>query len=185
MIPSPIIVGRVVTATIALTCVLIVYDGWTELRLRDAVYVIVGPVLAIFFAHLFSASVVLEMELGRRPTRREWIAKVRFESGFLLLAVPPIAILIILNLAGVSLNDAIRVIIWLEALSLGFWAGLGARRAGLRGRSLVMAVLAGLVVSGIVLGLLVILEPGNRSRTRRLPVPARHCGPHSRLRRRR
>ncbi len=156
----PIIVGRVVTATIALTCVLIVYDGWAELRLRDVIYVIVAPVLAIFIAHVFSASVVLEMELGRRPTRREWITKVHFESGFLFLAVPPVAILIILNLAGVSLNDAIRVIIWLEALSLSFWAGLAAHRAGLRGRSLAMAVVAGLVVSCIVLGLLVVLEPG-------------------------
>ena len=84
MTASPIIVGRVVTATIALTCVLIIYDGWTELRLRDVIYVIVAPVLAIFITHVFSASVALEMELGRRPTRREWITTVRFESGFLL-----------------------------------------------------------------------------------------------------
>ncbi len=160
MTAGPIIVGRVITATIALTCVLIVYDGWADLRLRDVIYVIVAPVLAIFIAHVFSASVVLELELGRRPTRREWITKVRFESGFLLLALPPVAILIILNLAGVSLNDSIRVIIWLEALSLSFWAGLAAHRAGLRGRSLAMAFVAGLVISGIVLGLLVVLEPG-------------------------
>jgi sulfite exporter TauE/SafE len=89
-----------------------------------------------------------------------WITKVRFESRFLLLAVPPVAILIILNLAGLSLTDSIHVVIWLEALSLSFWAGLAAYRAGLRERSLAMAVLAGLVVSGIVPGLLVILEPG-------------------------
>jgi hypothetical protein len=63
----PMIVGRVVTATIALTCVLIVYDGWAKLRLIDVICVIVGPVLAIFIAHVFAASVVQEMELGRRP----------------------------------------------------------------------------------------------------------------------
>ncbi len=161
------VVGRVVTATIALTCVLIVYDGWADLRLRDAIYVVGGPVLTIFIAHVFSASLVLEMELGRRPTRREWITRARFESGFLLVAVPPIAILIILDLAAVSLNDSIQVIIWLEALSLSFWAGLAAYRAGLRGRSLAMAVVAGLVVSGIVLGLLVIPEPGKAAPERR------------------
>jgi hypothetical protein len=157
---NPMIVGRVVTATIALTCVLIVYDGWANLRLIDVIYVIVGPVLAIFIAHVFAASLVQEMELGRRPTRREWIAKVRFESGFLLLAVPPVAILIILNLAALSLSDSIQVIIWLEALSLSFWTGLAAHRAGVRGRSLAMAVVAGLLISSIVLALLVILEPG-------------------------
>jgi len=158
------IVGRVVTATIALTCVLIVYDGWANLRLIDVIYVIVAPVLAIFIAHLFAASLVQEMELGRRPTRREWIAKARFESGFLLLAVPPVAILIILSLAAVSLSDSIQVIIWLEALSLSFWTGLAAHRAGLHGRSLAMAVVAGLLASGIVLALLVILEPGKAAR---------------------
>jgi hypothetical protein len=47
-----------------------------------------------------------------------------------------------------------------------FWAetgrnpGLAAHRAGLHGRSLAMAVVAGLLVSGIVLALPVILEPG-------------------------
>jgi hypothetical protein len=61
---------------------------------------------------------------------------------------------------GVSLTDSIRAIIWLEALSLAFWAGMAARSAGLHGRSLALAVLAGLVVSCVVLALQVIIEPG-------------------------
>jgi hypothetical protein len=44
-------------------------------------------------------------------------------------------------------------------LSLAFWAGIAARSAGLHGRSLALAVLAGLVVSAVVLGLQVIIEP--------------------------
>jgi hypothetical protein len=44
-----------------------------------------------------------------------------------------------------------NAIIWIEALSIGFWAGLAARRAGLHGSSLALAVLAGLIVSAIVL----------------------------------
>jgi len=52
------------------------------------------------------------------------------------------------------------VVIWLEALSLSFWAGLAAHQAGFRGRSLALAVVAGLLISAIVLALLVILEPG-------------------------
>jgi hypothetical protein len=155
-----IIVGRVVTATITLVSVLIVYDGWVNLRLRDAVFIVVGPVLAIFISHVFASSLVQQMELGRRPTRREWMGTVGFESRFLLLAVPPVAILVILDAATVPLSDSIRAIIWLEALSLALWAGIAARSAGLRGRSLVLAVLAGLVVSGVVLGLQVVIEPG-------------------------
>jgi hypothetical protein len=52
------------------------------------------------------------------------------------------------------------VIIWLEALSLSFWAGVAARYAGLRGRSLALSLLGGLVVSAIVLLLQVFLQPG-------------------------
>ncbi len=44
-----------------------------------------------------------------------------------------------------------NAIIWIEALSIGFWAGFAARRAGLHGSSLALAVLAGLIVSAIVL----------------------------------
>jgi hypothetical protein len=43
---------------------------------------------------------------------------------------------------------------------LAFWAGLAAYRAGLRGRSLVLAVIAGLIVGVAVLTLQVFLEAG-------------------------
>ena len=62
--------------------------------------------------------------------------------------------------ASVALTDAIRVVILLEALSLGFWAGLAAWYAGLRGRMLWGSILAGLVISGLVLLLQLILQPG-------------------------
>lgn len=132
----PTIVGRVVTATITLICVLMVYDGWADLRLRDVVCIVVAPVLAVFVSHVFASSLVEHIELGRRPTWHEWMTTVRDESSFLLLAVPPVAILVILELAGVSLGDSIQVISWLEALSLSFWAGLAAHHAGLHGRAL-------------------------------------------------
>jgi hypothetical protein len=91
---------------------------------------------------------------------QEWLANARFESRFLLLAVPPLGVLLVLRGVGVELTDAVQVVIWLEALSLSFWAGLAARYAGLRGRSLVLSVLGGLVVSMIVLLLQVLLQPG-------------------------
>jgi hypothetical protein len=156
----PVVIGRVVTATISLICVLIVYDGWADLRLKDVVLIVVGPVLAVWVSHVFAASLVRHVELGRRLTWHEWIDTVGFESRFLLLAVPPVALLVVLNFFGVSLSDAVRTVIWLEALSLGFWAGLAAHYAGFHGRSLALAVLAGLVLSVLVLGLEVLLEPG-------------------------
>ena len=152
--------GRIVTATVALACVLIVYDGWAPLKPFDVVVVIVGPVIAICTTHIFSGSLVQLIELGRRPTMREWLVTARFELRFLMLAVPPLAVLFVLRLAGVALTDAIRVVIWLEALSLGLWAGLAAWYAGLRGRLLVGSILAGLVMGGLVLLLQLILQPG-------------------------
>jgi len=153
-------IGRVVTATITLVCVLVVYDGWTQLRFLDVVLIILGPIVAIFTSHVFSTTLVLQVELRRRPTRSEWFANARFESRFLLLAVPPLALLLLLDLASVSLPDAVRIVIWMEALSLAFWTGLAAWLVGMRGRPLVLAVLAGLVVAGVVVVLQVALQPG-------------------------
>ena len=156
----PEVIGRIVTATVALVCLLIVYDGWAALKPFDVVLVIVGPVVAICTTHVFSGSLVQMVRLGRRPTMQEWLVSARFESRFLLLAVPPLAVLLVLHLANVALTDAIRVVILLEALSLSFWAGLAAWYAGLRGRLLGLSVFGGLVIGGIVLLLELILVPG-------------------------
>jgi hypothetical protein len=157
---KPPVIGRIVTATITLVCVLIVYDGWAALELLDVVFIVVGPIVAIFTSHLFSSSLVQQVELGRRPTIQEWLATARFESRFLLLAVPPLAVLLVLRVANVTLTDSVQVVIWLEAISLSFWAGLAAWYAGLRGRSLALSVLGGLLVSATVLLLQVFLQPG-------------------------
>jgi hypothetical protein len=131
--PRPEVIGRIVTATVALVCLLIVYDGWATLKLFDVVLVILGPVVAICTTHIFSNTLVQLVTLGRRPTMKEWLVTARFESRFLLLAVPPLAVLLVLHLANVALTDAVQVVIWLEALSLSFWAGLAAWYSGLRG----------------------------------------------------
>ena len=160
MTSKPAVIGRIVTATVALVCLLVVYDGWAALKPFQVVLVIVGPVIAIVTTHVFSNSLVQLVALGRPPTTDEWLATARFELRFLLLAVPPLAVLLVLQLANVALTDTIRIIIWLEALSLSFWAGLAAWYAGLRGRWLGLSILAGLLISGMVLLLQVILQPG-------------------------
>lgn len=156
----PVQIDRVIYATIGLACILIVYDGWAQLTRADVVWIVLGPVIAMFVSHVFAAGIARHAELRRAATPSEWWQVIRIESLFLLLAVPPLAVLAGLDLAGVSLYASIRTIIWLEALSLGFWAGLAAHRAGLRRSQVGLAVLAGLIVGAIVLTLQVFLQPG-------------------------
>jgi hypothetical protein len=124
------------------------------------VAIIAGPVLAMFIAHVFAAILAEHSALGRSLTKSELLDAVRAEWGFLLLAAPPLALLLILNVTGVALDDSIRVIIWFSAASLGLWAGLAGLRAGLRGSKLALAVIIGLLVGGAVLTLQVFLQPG-------------------------
>lgn len=140
--------------------VLIIYDGWQDLRFVDVVLVIVGPVLAMFLSHVFAALLGQQVALGRGATNSERRRIAASESRFLLLAVPPLAILSCLTALGVSLTDAIRTTTVIGALSLGYWSGLAGRRSGLTGWRLAAAVLAGLVVGGLVLALQVVLQPG-------------------------
>jgi hypothetical protein len=80
---KPPVVGRIITATVALVCLLIVYDGWAALKPFDVAAVIVGPVVAICTTHIFSGSLVQLVALGRRPTMKEWLVTARFELRFL------------------------------------------------------------------------------------------------------
>ena len=154
------VVERVVNTTIMLMSVLVLYDGWANLKLIGVVAVIVGPVLAMVLAHVFAASIAREVDLKRTPTNRERTRIVRDESRFLLVAVPPAAIVVALNLFGLSLADCIQVVLWVGLISLGFWGGVAGRRAGRTGWHLALSVVAGLLVGGIVLGLQVLLKPG-------------------------
>ena len=64
-------VDRVIYTTITLLTVLIIYDGWEQLRFWNVVTVIVGPILAIFMGHVFGAGLGTRVALGRVLTRRE------------------------------------------------------------------------------------------------------------------
>jgi hypothetical protein len=156
----PVVIRNAVVGTITLTSVLIVYDGWASLKLLDVVAIIAGPVLAIFIAHAFGGAFAKVAAKGSPLSKSEWLDAVRAESGFLLLAAPPLALLAVLDLAGVSLGDSIHIVIWLGAASLGFWCGLAGVRAGLRGWRLALAAAIGLLIGGLVLTLQVILQPG-------------------------
>jgi hypothetical protein len=114
----PLYLDRAVYSTITIMSVLIVYDGWQNLKFWAAVGVILGPVLAMFVSHVFSASLARQAELHRRPGRSEQLNIVRTESRFLLLAGPALALLATLTLAGVALGLSIQTAIFLEGASL-------------------------------------------------------------------
>ncbi|MFZ1116872.1 MAG: hypothetical protein WAN44_13725 [Propionibacteriaceae bacterium] len=155
-------VDRVIYTTITLLTVLIIYDGWEELRFWDVVTVIVGPILAIFMGHVFGAALGTRVALGRPLTRHERRAVFVEECRFLLVAVPPLAILVVLTIVGISYTRIIQVIVFTGVLSLGVWGGVAGRRAGLSGWALMLSIASGLLLGGIILALQALLQPGHQ-----------------------
>ena len=153
-------VDRLIYTTITLMSVLIVYDGWATLSFGGVVSVIVGPMLAIFLGHVFGAVLGTRVELGRPLSRAERRTVLAEESRFLLLLVPPLTILGVLALAGVTYTRIIQVIVVTGVLSLGFWGGVAGRRAQLTGWRFVASIAFGLVVGGLILALQAVLRPG-------------------------
>jgi hypothetical protein len=123
--PQPVDVDRVIYATITLMSVLIIYDGWQQLRVLAVVGVIVGPVLAMFLAHVFSASLAQELSLGKPVTMAGRMEIVRSESRFLLLCVPPVLLVgVLVPLGGLDKrSDPLG-----PCLGHGFTRVLGRRR---------------------------------------------------------
>ena len=153
-------VDRVIYTTIMLMAVLIVYDGWEQLRFGGVVAVILGPILAIFLSHVFGAALGTRVALGRPLSRRERRAVFVEECRFLLVAVPPLAILVLLAIAGISYARIIQVIVLTGVLSLGVWGGLAGRRAGVTGWAMVLPIAYGLLLGAIILALQAFLQPG-------------------------
>ena len=150
-VERPGVIDRAVYGTIVVTSVLVLYDGWARLKVWGAVAVILGPVVAMVIGHVFSASLAAYAALSRPPTQHELLKIARHQSRFLLVCMPQIVLLLGLTLAGLSLNDTIRVLIWAGAASLGFWGGVAAQRAGLGGWGIALGVLMGFAVGGVVL----------------------------------
>jgi hypothetical protein len=53
--------------TITIMCVLVVYDGWSHLKLLGVLGVVVGPIVAMFVSHV-SASSPAQRRAGGRST---------------------------------------------------------------------------------------------------------------------
>jgi hypothetical protein len=160
LVPRAVYLDRIVYATITLMSVLIIYDGWQHLRLLGVVGVIVGPVVAMFMGHVFSALLARQVELGRPLQRLDYATIIRSESRFLLLCIPPLVIVAGLFACGLSLSHTIQVTLWVGVGSLGFWGFAAGRRAGYTGWRIVVAVGAGLLIGVVVLAVQVFLQPG-------------------------
>jgi hypothetical protein len=74
-------VDRVIYTTITLMSVLIVYDGWASLTFWGVVAVIVGPILCIFFGHVFGATLGTRVELGKPLSHRERRGSVKHQPS--------------------------------------------------------------------------------------------------------
>jgi len=153
-------VDRLVYTTITMVSVLIIYDGWNHLSFWGVLAVIMGPMLAIFFSHLFGAELGTRVAIGRPLTRPERRAAFVEECRFLIVLVPPVLILIVLSVAGVSYGHIIQVIVLAGVASLGVWGGVAGHRAGLTGWGLVASAAYGLLLGGLILALQALLQPG-------------------------
>src|SRR5262245_9585106 len=140
--------------------VLIIYDGWNHLSFWGVLAVIMGPMLAIFFSHLFGAELGTRVAIGRPLTRPERRAAFVEECRFLIVLVPPVFILIVLSVAGVSYGHIIQVIVLAGVASPGVSGGVAGHRAGLTGWGLVASAAYGLLLGGLILALQALLQPG-------------------------
>jgi hypothetical protein len=151
---------RVIYTTITLLCVLIIYDGWEQLQFLNVATVIAGPILAIFSRPRLPCG-AWNARRSRSPAdSARTPGGLLEECRFLLVAVPPLAILVVLTMAGVSYSRTIQVIVLCGVVSLGVWGGVAGRRAGLTGWALTLSIAYGLMLGGIVLALQALLPPG-------------------------
>jgi hypothetical protein len=83
--PDPEVLRRALLSytTITVMSVLIVYDGWQNVKLWAVVGVVLGPVLAMFVSHVFSAALACQAELHRRPGGGEMMRIIGTDSRFL------------------------------------------------------------------------------------------------------
>lgn len=153
-------VDRLIYTTITLMSVLIIYDGWNRLSFWGVLAVILGPMLAIFLSHLFGAELGTRVAKGRPLTWSERRKAFVEECRFLVIIVPPVLILTVLSVAGLSYYRTVQVIVLAGVASLGVWGGLAGRRAGLTRWGVVASTAYGLLLGGVILALQALLQPG-------------------------
>ena len=91
----------------------------------------IAPLFALAMAHAFSEALDFQIRHSRRLT---WADRWTVLGGnllYLLLAVPPAIVMIILTLFGWNANQVVTVVQILGLATLAFWGAFAARKAGL------------------------------------------------------
>ena len=126
---------RVVYATIILMTAYALYDEGTDPfgpgPLLEMFGLSIAPLFALAMAHAFSDAIDLQIRNGRRLNRhdRRHIASTNLQ--YLYVAIPPMAIIVLLSLLQLDADDIIGIVQVLGILSLAFWGAYAARMAGL------------------------------------------------------
>ncbi len=159
--PVEIRIATWVYVTVSLMSILVVYDGWQELKgVAGIVIVVVGPTIALGVAHVFADIVQHQVHHGRGQRREELVELFWEFIQYVLVAVPAlIALLVASRVFNQSYSDSIRSMLYLGTASLGFWGGLAGWRSGYRGWRLLLAIAAGLCVGLLVFAFQLVLKP--------------------------
>lgn len=126
---------RLIYSTIILISALSIYnEGEGRLDTQTAAVlsaVIVAPLFALTMAHAFSDALDLQIKLGRRLTGRDRRHVLFSNLEYMYIAVPPLALTLILGPTELPGATIIDIILWLGLFSLFMWGVFAARKAGL------------------------------------------------------
>lgn len=145
---------RVVYATIIMMTTYALYDEGTDpfgvLPLVEMFSMSIAPLFALAMAHAFSDAIDLQIRNGRRLDRHDRRHLVSTNLQYLYVAIPPMAVIVLLSLFHWAANDIVSFVQVLGIGSLAFWGVYAARKAGL-GRWPQVRFAVGYGVMGIVI----------------------------------
>lgn len=127
---------RLIYATIMLIATLSIYGDSADDRLSThtvltLIAVLVAPLFALTMAHAFSDALDLQIMRGRRLNARDRRHLLATNLEYMYVAVPPIAVTLILGPTSLSGDAVVNVILVLGIVSLFMWGVFAARKAGL------------------------------------------------------
>lgn len=152
---------KVIYGTIMLMVAYALFDEGKNPFNRASLFELIGlsiaPLFALAMAHAFSEALDFQISHARRLTWHDRRRLFLENAKYLLIAVPPVVVMIVLALMRMDANDIIGIVQILGLLSLSFWGAYAARTAGLsRGRQFTYAVsygFMGLIVIGVELAI--------------------------------
>lgn len=127
---------RLIYATIILIATLSIYEDsapeeFNTLTSLTLSAVLVAPLFALTMAHAFSDALDLQIKLRRRLSGRDRRHLLATNLEYLYIAIPPLALAIVLGPTSIPAGTIIDIIILLGLISLYFWGMFAARKAGL------------------------------------------------------